>query len=230
MYNPHHIPLPDQTAFAWPLLYLLGLLLITGTPVLAAEPGAAFNAEEARTLVMEKSRQLVSELKKNQAAIKENPQIAFDLADSSVIPYIDFEWAARNVLGKHWRDASSEQKQRFTAAFKAYLVNNYVNSMVKYVDEIVSHADSVEYPPLRQQDVGDRRVVVNSIITLSDGKRVLVNYRMYQNQGQWMIYDLVIENVSLAITHRSTFYAEIAAAGLDNLIRKLEQRYQPDKP
>jgi hypothetical protein len=55
---------------------------------------------------------------------------------------------------------------------------------------------------------------------------VPVDYRMYEKNGQWLVYDLVIDNVSLIANYRSSFNTEIRRDGIDGLIR----RPRPDEP
>lgn len=215
---------PNRHHRGWLRKTIIILLLLATFPTYAM----AVPAEEARQLIMEKSGLLLNALKQQQQNIKQNPGVAFDLAEATVLPYIDFDKAAQIVLGKHWRKATPEQQARFTRAFRGYLVGTYVDTMVNYVDDIVSYAENVSYPPLRQQDTGDTRVTVDSLISLPNGKSAEVNYRLYLDGKQWKIYDVVIENVSLAITYRSTFYSQISQIGLDGLIKKLEER-APDK-
>jgi phospholipid transport system substrate-binding protein len=185
---------------------------------------SATSPEDARNLIIEKSGFLVTRLKQQHLDIKQKPEVAFDIAEDTVLPYIDFAKASQSVLGKHWRRATDEQKTRFIKAFREYLVGTYVRTMVTYVDEIISHADNVTYLPLRQQNISSTRVTVQSLIALANGNSVAVDYRLYLDKGKWKIYDVVIENVSLAITHRSTFYSHIASNGLNGLIEQLEQR------
>lgn len=52
---------------------------------------------------------------------------------------------------------------------------------------------------------------------------VPVDYRMYEKNGEWLVYDLVIDNVSLIANYRSSFNTEIRRDGIDALIRRLGQ-------
>lgn len=208
------------------LPYTIILLLFSAMPTYAITTPA----EEARQLIIEKSGLLLTALKQQHQVIKDNPGVAFDLAEATVLPHIDFNKAAQLVLGKHWRGASAAQRSRFTHAFRAYLVGTYVDAMVKYVDDILSLSKNVNYPELRQQGTENRKVTIYSVITLADGKNAEVDYRLYLDGQQWKIYDVVIESVSMAITYRSTFYSQISQVGLDGLITQLEERSSKREP
>jgi len=51
-----------------------------------------------------------------------------------------------------------------------------------------------------------------------------VRYSLYRTEGQWKIYDISFENISLVLTYRSSFGATIKSKGLDALITRLENR------
>lgn len=180
-----------------------------------------------RALVERAAGDLVRALKANQEAVKQDPALARRLAAETVIPHVDFPRIARWVLGKHWRSANEGQRERFTDAFRDYLINSYVTAMVTYTDDIISHADSVSYPPMRPSD-DPRYSTVRSNIRLADGRTVAVDYQMVLNGQDWKIYDLSIEGVSLALTYRADFGEAISRSGLDDLIRQLREHSPQD--
>ena len=180
--------------------------------------------EDAQTLIIEQSNQLVTALKEQSAAIKADDQIAYKLIEEIVLPHVDFNRVARLVLGKHWRSANAEQRQRFTDEFRLFLIRIYVTAMVEFSDQIVSHADNVKYLPFRNSNPD--YVSVRMQITLPDRPAMQVNYSLYQNgaASSWKIYDLSVEGVSLATTYRSSFASQIRRGGIDALINKLAER------
>jgi phospholipid transport system substrate-binding protein len=132
-------------------------------------------------------------------------------------------------MGKHWRSATDDQRQRLTGEFRTLLIRSYVSAMVTYVDQILQHADSVQFPPERSRQEGDT-AVVTMLISLESGKQVAVQYQMYRSDGEWKIYDVQIEGISLALTYRSTFSQEIAQAGVEGLIASLAERNRQAGP
>ena len=102
-------------------------------------------------VIMDATERLVNGIRLQQQAIKQDPQIAYRLVENTVLPHIDFERISRWVLGKHWRRATPEQQQDFSREFTAFLTRTYVTAMVNYVDEIVSNADGLSYPPGNEQ-------------------------------------------------------------------------------
>lgn len=196
-------------------LLLLILLYAVGT--------AAASVPSAREVVMQAGDRLVLALQDQREAVKRDMDIAYRLAEDTVIPHIDFERITRWVSGRHWRDATPDQQQRLTRAFQELLTRSYVTAMVTYVDQILANADNVEYPASRfRQD--DRNAVVTMLIKLEQNQTAVVQYQMFLGEDGWKIYDVIVEGVSLAITYRSTFNQEISQGGIDGLIASLEAR------
>ena len=185
---------------------------------------AVASQEDAQTLIIEQSNQLVTALKEQGAAIKADDQIAYKLVEDIVLPHVDFNRVARLVLGKHWRSANAEQRQRFTDEFRVFLIRIYVTAMIEFSDQIVSHAESVKYLPFRNSNPD--YVSVRMHINLPDRQPLQVNYSLYQGgtDNTWKIYDLAVEGVSLATTYRSSFASQIRRGGIDALINKLAER------
>lgn len=195
-------------------------LLCSVLLVLATSAAAAGSA---RDLVVTTTQALVQGLRAQRARITRDQAAAYRLADQTVIPHIDFRGAARRVLGQYWRDASEAQRTRFTAEFRTLLRRSYVTAMVNYVEQILAHADNVRYPPSRSREEGNN-AVVTMLIRLQGGPEVTVEYRLVLADAQWKIFDVQIEGVSLALTYRSTFVAEIQRRGIDGLIDQLAAR------
>ena len=203
-------------------LVALGLLgLVWHTPL----PAVAESAPSARELVIGTSEQLVSALQEDQEAIKQDMGKAYELAEATVMPHLDFPRITRWVLGRHWRTATDEQRERLTSEFRTLLTRSYVSAMVTYVDQILQHADNVEFPLNRSRQDEDS-AAVTMLIRQESGQPVAVQYQMYLSDAGWKIYDVQVEGISLALTYRSTFSQEIARDGIDGLIATLAERNQ----
>lgn len=202
------------------LIVLLVSLLLS--PAAVGETPPAAQPADPRELVMRVSNELVDALRDQREAIRQDDAIAYRLADRIVVPHIDFERIARWVLGKHWRSASEAQRAAFMDGFRQHLMRTYVSSMITYTDEILAHADEVSYPPLRDPN-GSDQVTVRSRISLPRGGTAQVDYTMVKTAANWKIADLAIDGISLALTYRKEFSAQISRNGLDALIADLKQ-------
>jgi len=201
--------------------FYAGLLLILSSLTF---PVAAISAETspAQDLVVTNTMKLLGELKTKNGDIKKDSAIAYALVEDIVLPHIDFRRIGQIVLGKYWRRANADQRNRFVTEFRGFLIRTYVTAMIEFSDQIVSHADNVRYLPFRNTDPED--VSVRMEIRLADRPPVSVNYSLYLKDTNWLIYDLSVEGISLATTYRSSFASEIRRGGIERLISKLAAR------
>ncbi|MGA7802703.1 MAG: ABC transporter substrate-binding protein [Gammaproteobacteria bacterium] len=200
----------------------LAALILLGSwtaPVFAA----ASEPRPPRQLIMDTAEHLVRELRAQQAAIANEPELAYRLADRTVVPHIDFPRIARWVAGRYWRTATPEQRVRFTGEFREFLINTYVTAMINYAHDILANANNVSYPPMRPNQ--DRnRATVRMNIRLDSGATVAVDYYLHRNGGDWKIYDIAVAGISLVVTYRQTFSDRIASVGLAGVIKQLAER------
>jgi phospholipid transport system substrate-binding protein len=148
--------------------------------------------------------------------------VAYELSNALVVPYLDFPRMSRIIVGKHWRDASGEQRQRLVDEISALLIRSYVTAMSAYADDTLTD-EQIVYMPSRFKP-GDRKATVRAKVTLDSGQSIDVRYALLLADGQWKIYDISFEGISLALTYRSSFGAMIRDNGLDALIVQLENR------
>jgi phospholipid transport system substrate-binding protein len=125
-------------------------------------------------------------------------------------------------MGKYWRDANDEQRQQLIDEISTLLIRSYVTAMSAYADDTLLD-EQIVYLPSRYQ-AGDRKTAVRSRISLDSGQTIDVRYALYRTDGQWKIYDISFENISLVLTYRSSFGSIIKDKGVDGLIAKLENR------
>jgi phospholipid transport system substrate-binding protein len=143
---------------------------------------------------------------------------ATQFVDKTIDPYVDFNRVSALVLGKHWKEASPAQKSRFQQEFKMLLVRTYATAFTEYADW------SIRYLPLKMEPNEDK-VVVKTEILQPGAPPTAVDYRMANENGDWKVYDILIEGVSLLQNYRTSFGQEIAKNGnLDSIINRLAER------
>ena len=145
---------------------------------------------------------------------KVDPQRMGKIAERYIVPKIDFHTASRWVLGKYWRSASYQQRAAFVREFRELLVDTYLRSLSNYQDNKIRILSA-------RPDQPNGRAVVDAVVDQPAGAPLKVVFRLHRKEGNWMIYDIVIEGVSLVATHRSGFANEIRRQGLDSLIAHL---------
>ena len=201
-------------------LFAVPALLAVSPQVALAETSVN---EDPQQLVADTINELIDRLKENSEQIHKDDSIAHRISNELVAPHIDFPRVTRLVIGKYWQTASEQQRQALIAEIQALMIRSYVTAMTSYADQIVAKRDRINFLPSRYQS-GDKRASVRASITLDTGQAVEVQYHLYNGDGKWRIYDIVIEGVSLAITYRSNFGEQIKRGGLDSLIAQLSER------
>ena len=134
-----------------------------------------------------------------------------------VLPHFDFRKMSSWVLGKNWRKANKEQKQKFTDQFSRLLVRTYSKALHDNSDK------KIEFLPIRGKAKKDE-VVIRTEIPQKGGFPIPIDYKMHLKKGEWKVYDVVIDSLSLVANYRTSFNQEIKKSGIDNLIAKLADR------
>jgi phospholipid transport system substrate-binding protein len=184
------------------------LFLVLALPVPAAEPPPDQIAREATDKV-------IALLKANKDAYAKDHQKLYAAVDEHVLPHFDFRAMSRTVLGRYWRQATEDDRVRFTAEFRDLLVRTYATALLKFNNE------QIVYLPFKMT-AGDRTGVVRSEVRRSDGgPPVAINYSFYHTDNGWKVYDVTIEGASLVTSYQSTYAERVQKEGLDALIASL---------
>lgn len=126
--------------------------------------------------------------------------------------------AARRALGPHWPKRSVAEREEFTGLFQGLLERGYLSRIGEYGGEKVQYvAERVD---------GDFAIVRAQIVT-SKGTQVPVEARVVRRGERWLMYDVLIENVSLVASYRSQFDRVIRTSSYEELVRRLKERGQP---
>ena len=125
----------------------------------------------------------------------------------------DFQETARRSLARHWHTRTPAEQAEFVKLFADLLERSYISKIELYGGEkIIYVSDSLE---------GDVAVVRTKIIT-KNGTEVPVEYRMLRRADRWLVYDVIIEGVSLVANYRSQFNKIIQTSSYGELVRKMK--------
>ena len=126
----------------------------------------------------------------------------------------DFRAMSQRTLATNWKKTSDEEKKLFTALFSQLIESSYVGKIEAYTNE------KVEYPG---EKVKGKKAVVETLI-LTSSADIPVNYRLYQKGDQWLVYDVIIEGVSLISNNRSSYQEIMKDEGFDGLLNKMQAK------
>jgi phospholipid transport system substrate-binding protein len=108
----------------------------------------------------------------------------------------DYVELSKRTLGLNWNKLSMDQRKEFVELFKTLLRNTYIDRITAYTNEKVEFAKEVQ--------LTETTTEVQSLVTKGNTK-VPINYRVIKKGGDWMVYDVVIEGVSLISNYRTQF-------------------------
>lgn len=164
------------------------------------------------------ANKIIDTLKQNKTSLKSNHQVIHQAVEQYLLPVVDVNGMARSVLGRDaWNKATPAERQDFTRAFTQLVIRTYASPLAEYSDE------TVKFLPVRGSTDG-RFVRVNSLIIRSGGQNIPLSYNLVSKNGQWKIYDLSVEGVSLLQSFRSQFGQVLQNSTMKDLIAQMNQK------
>ena len=132
----------------------------------------------------------------------------------AILPRFDFAEMAKRSLGNQWNRNPGKQ-QEFVAAFSQLLEDGYADQIeAANGDKIVYGRDR------REQNFAE----VDTKVISSKGEETSITYKLQLAGGEWKVYDVVVENISLVNNYRSQFQRVLSTASLDELIVRMKEK------
>ncbi len=126
-----------------------------------------------------------------------------------------FEDMAKRSLGKHWKKINDAEKKEFVKLFGTLIENSYIGKLEAYTNEVVRY----------EEEINKKRVIeVRTKIVTTKGTEIPINYRLLPRNGQWMVYDVIIEGVSLVRNYRTQFGQVLRSSPFEDLIAQLNTK------
>ncbi len=183
-----------------PLLVLL-LVLVSAAPAFAATPTEQLRATVDQVIEILRDKSLSGGPRRQKLSTLIRPRFNFPLM-------------AQWVLGTNWRKATPAEKERFLVLFTDTLEETYVGKIENYTDEKVRY--------LKEKVEGEKAEVATVIVGKS--VEIPIDYRLAQKGGEWLVYDVSVEGVSLVRNFRSTYDEIVRKDGLPGLLRQMEEK------
>ena len=129
----------------------------------------------------------------------------------------DFGETARRSLGRHWAARTPQERDEFVKLFGDLLERSYISKIELYGGEKIQYiGDKIE---------GDTAIVSSKLLTKT-GSEVPIEYRMLKKGERWLVYDVVIEGVSLVANYRTQFNKIIQTSSFQDLVKKMKTRQE----
>jgi phospholipid transport system substrate-binding protein len=137
-----------------------------------------------------------------------------ELLREVLLPRFDWWEMSKQALGKHWSHATGRENE-FVSAFAEFLGNAYIGHIGSYRNEKVLFV---------QESIEDNRAYVKTKIVSDKGEPTSINYRLHRIQGEWKIYDVIVEDISVVVNYRSQFHRILTKGSFDDLLVQLRQK------
>jgi phospholipid transport system substrate-binding protein len=129
----------------------------------------------------------------------------------------DFGETAKRALGRHWAARTPEERDEFVKLFGDLLERSYISKIELYGGEKIQFVgDKIE---------GETAIVQSKLVTKA-GSEVPIDYRMLKKGERWLVYDVVIEGVSLVANYRTQFNKIIQTSSYDDLVKKMKGKQE----
>jgi phospholipid transport system substrate-binding protein len=129
----------------------------------------------------------------------------------------DFGETARRALGRHWAARTPEERDEFVRLFGDLLERSYISKIELYGGEKIQYiSDRID---------GETALVQSKLLT-KNGSEVPIEYRMLKKAERWLVYDVVIEGVSLVANYRTQFNKIIQTSSFQELVKKMKTRQE----
>lgn len=133
---------------------------------------------------------------------------------------LDFGFLAGLALGRHWQERSDEERQEFMELLRTLLQANYEDRLAGHE---LDDDYTIDFEEARTR--GERAFVAARVVHEERTEDIV--YRLYQDdEEQWRIYDLIVDDISLEETYRDGYVPIIEQHGWEELIRRMERRVE----
>jgi phospholipid transport system substrate-binding protein len=197
----------------------IGLITLTLLAVLLILPSAVMAATAKDTVEAQVSKMLAKMQTPEFKGLDRDAQLTE--IRNIINEIFDYTELSRRTLGRDWRKFKPEQQKEFITLFAELLENVYADRILAYTHEKIEFA--------KETELKEGLVEVESYIITTDNKKVPLFYRLTNKSGQWKVYDVVIEGVSMVKNYRGQFREILSKQTPEDLLKTLREKVK-EKP
>jgi phospholipid transport system substrate-binding protein len=127
----------------------------------------------------------------------------------------DFKEMTKRSLALHWRGRSKEERKEFVALFSNLLEKTYIDKIETYENELILYIDEM---------IDGKYAVVRTKVITKKQVEIPIDYKLLKKVDTWLVYDIVIEGVSLVNNYRTQFNKIIRTSSYEELVEKLKDK------
>ena len=192
-----------------PLMGLCLLIIFFMIPVPQADAGAALDT------IQNQINRLLGVLRDPSFRALPTEKEKTDKIWPLVDEIFDYTALSKGALSRNWKKLNKEQRKEFKALFSKVLGNVYMGRLLKYTDEKVVFGKEKMLSETKAE-------VETNIITAS--AEIPINYRLRLKKGEWSVYDVVIEGISMVKNYRSQFQQILSKKSPEELLEMLRKK------
>ena len=147
--------------------------------------------------------------------LKQHDQQRRQVLKKVINTIFDYSEMAKQTMGRHWNPRTPTERTQFTDLFASLLDNSYISKIESYNNEKIVY--------LKETIDGNHAEVRSKVITAKRDEYTL-DYRLLNESGKWMVYDIIIEGVSMVSNYRTQFNRIISNNGYSELVKKLQTK------
>ncbi|RUO20273.1 MlaC/ttg2D family ABC transporter substrate-binding protein [Aliidiomarina haloalkalitolerans] len=205
-----------------PLMLLAMALCLLIAPAMQTVQAEEIDTSNPFKLLEQVSERMTKRIAEERETIEANPNYLREIMAQELLPYSDYQFAARAVMARNWGRLNEQQQNDFVAAFRDYLVTTYARVFTQY-DE---NKHRIVFAPAGNFE-NERRVTVRAQLIEEGGRPpIRIEFQMQRRnpQAPWMAFDLVAEGVSMLNAQRSEMEASLRQNGIEGTIQLLRDR------
>lgn len=148
-----------------------------------------------------------------------NPETKAQVIDKlelEVMNLFDFEEFSVRTIGPRWRQFNAAQRTEFQNAFTDLLRNTYIDTLDSYNGQALTYIGEIA-------SANKKRVEIHTLFKGKDNNYP-VSFRMLMKNNQWVVYDVIIEGISMIKNYREQFRNILASSSPDELIKRVQDK------
>ena len=193
-------------------------IIVISLVTMMSMPGVLIADEAPDLLEMMKARdQSIKEIVNSET--KGETPVERDSLKAVVGDLFDFQEFSRLALGRYWKERTEAEQAEFTDLCRQLIEKNYADP------KLYTKSDKINYI---ESELEGTKGLVKTVVYYKD-EESSIDYKLHPVNGQWRVYDMVIDDLSITRSNRSQFYKEIRKTSFEGLVKKLKDKLQEEK-
>jgi len=192
-------------------------LFLTVVAAFALSLATSAHAAETASSFLQARQKVVRTILKQKATTPEQTQKRNQALDTELQALLDFDELSKRALDQHWAGLQEAQRKEFVDLLRQLIQRNYQRNLESTLEF------SIKYEAEQQVKEG---ILVKTLARSKTNRRapeVAIDYTLLSTNGNWKVYDIVTDGVSLVENYRSQFNRIIRRDGWSSLIERMRK-------